>query len=155
MVYDLGANNGLHSLLFANLVGSNGRVFSFEPLKSNCDEIKENLSLNNIGNVEIVNAAVGDSNGETTFYLGQHDKQGSVVGIGLQTGKEEKVKIITLDSFIDREINLLVNGEVKYKARPGLKKHRLAVRVTNPVLLETEEQIEEQLQLHNDSGGGS
>lgn len=100
VVYDLGANNGLHSLLFANLVGSNGRVFSFEPLKSNCDEIKENLSLNNIRNVEIVNAAVGDSNGETTFYLGQHDKQGSVVGIGLQTGKEEKVKIITLDSFI-------------------------------------------------------
>ena len=70
--------------------------------------------------------------------------------MGLQRGD-----VITLDSFIDREINLLVNGEVKYKARPGLKKHRLAVRVTNPVLLETEEQIEEQLQLHNDSGGGS
>ena len=70
--------------------------------------------------------------------------------MGLQRGD-----VITLDSFIDREINLLVNGEVKYRARPGLKKHRLAVRVTNPVLLETEEQIEEQLQLHNDSGGGS
>jgi FkbM family methyltransferase len=100
VVYDLGANNGLHSLLFANLVGAKGRVFSFEPLKSNCDEIAENLRLNNIQNVEIVNAAVGDSNGEVTFHLGHHDKQGSLVGIGLETGREVKVKMITLDGFI-------------------------------------------------------
>ena len=70
--------------------------------------------------------------------------------MGLQRGD-----VITLDSFIDREINLLVNGEVKYKARPGLKKHRLAVRVTNPVMLESEEHIEEQLRLHNESGEGA
>jgi flagellar motor switch protein FliM len=70
--------------------------------------------------------------------------------MGLQRGD-----VITLDTFIDREINLLVNGEVKYKARPGLKKHRLAVRVTNPVMLESDEQIEEQLRLHNESGEGA
>jgi FkbM family methyltransferase len=100
VVYDLGANNGLHSLLFANLVGNSGKVISFEPLKSNCNEIAENLQLNNIKNVDITSAAVGDSNGEVTFHLGMHDKQGSVVGIGLQTGQEVKVKMITLDSFI-------------------------------------------------------
>jgi flagellar motor switch protein FliM len=70
--------------------------------------------------------------------------------MGLQRGD-----VITLDTFIDREIDVLVNGEVKYKARPGLKKHRLAVRVTNPVLLEAEEQLEDQLRLHSDSGEGS
>jgi flagellar motor switch protein FliM len=69
--------------------------------------------------------------------------------MGLQRGD-----VITLDTFIDREVDLLVNGEVKYKARPGLKKHRLAVRITNPVLLEGEEIIEEQLRLHGEGGEG-
>lgn len=70
--------------------------------------------------------------------------------MGLQRGD-----VITLDSFIDREIELLVNGEPKYKARPGLKKHRLAVRITSPVPLEGEEVMEEQLRLHGESGEGA
>ena len=69
--------------------------------------------------------------------------------MGLQRGD-----VIALDSYIDREINLLVNGEIKYKARPGLKKHRLAVRITNPVQLESEEVLEEQLRIHGDGEGG-
>ena len=69
--------------------------------------------------------------------------------MGLQRGD-----VITLDSYIDREIDLLINGEIKYKARPGLKKHRLAARITNPVPLESEEPIEEQLRMHSDGGGG-
>jgi FkbM family methyltransferase len=100
VVYDLGANNGLHSLLFAKLTGEQGIVFAFEPLKSNCEEINENAALNNIKNIEIVNVAVSNSNGETVFHLGEHDKQGSLVGIGSETGKDIQVKTITLDSFI-------------------------------------------------------
>jgi FkbM family methyltransferase len=100
VVYDLGANNGLHSLLFAHLTGTEGKVFSFEPLKSNCTEIAENASINNLRNIEIVNAAVGDAEGEVTFHLGMHDKQGSVVGIGREVGQDVKVKMLTLDSFI-------------------------------------------------------
>src|SRR5438034_6125991 len=34
IVYDLGANTGLHSLLFSRLVGHRGLVFAFEPVRS-------------------------------------------------------------------------------------------------------------------------
>lgn len=101
VVYDLGANNGLHSLLFAKLAGEQGAVFAFEPLKSNCGEISENASLNGIKNIQVVNVAVGDTDGEASFHLGQHDKQGSIVGIGRETGQQVKVNVITLDSFIN------------------------------------------------------
>jgi flagellar motor switch protein FliM len=62
--------------------------------------------------------------------------------LGLQRGD-----VITLDSFIGREVDVLVAGDVKYKARPGLQKSRLAVRITEPVKLETEEPLEEQLRV--------
>lgn len=100
VVYDLGANNGLHSLLFAKLTGDQGTVFAFEPLKSNCEEINENATLNGIKNIEIINAAVSDTDGEVDFHLGEHDKQGSIVGIGRETGRQVKVGVTTLDSFI-------------------------------------------------------
>lgn len=99
VVYDLGANNGIHSLLFSRLSGSGGKVYSFEPLKSNCIEIAQNAKLNN-ANITIVNAAVGEKSGETTFHLGLHDKQGSLVGIGVESGQTINVEVITLDGFI-------------------------------------------------------
>lgn len=60
--------------------------------------------------------------------------------MGLQRGD-----VITLDSIIDREVDLLINGELKYRGRPGLVKHRLAVRITAPVKTEAEDELEEQL----------
>ncbi|MBC7850502.1 MAG: FkbM family methyltransferase [Chitinophagaceae bacterium] len=101
VVYDLGANNGIHSLLFSKLVGAKGKVFSFEPLPSNCKEIMNNAALNNIDNIEVVQAAVSNQAGETVFHLGLHDKQGSLVGIGRESGNDIKVKLTTLDDFID------------------------------------------------------
>ncbi|MBE7170988.1 MAG: FkbM family methyltransferase [Williamsia sp.] len=102
-VFDLGANNGVHSLLFSKLTGSQGKVFAFEPLPQNIAEIEKNSSLNGISNIKIVPAAVSDKDGSTTFYLGRYDKQGSLVGIGSQTGREVNVKVVTLKTFIEQE----------------------------------------------------
>ena len=70
--------------------------------------------------------------------------------LGLQRGD-----VITLDTFLDREIDVLIHGEVKYHARPGLKKHRLAVRITEPIKTEAEDPLEGQLRLTEDGAGGS
>ena len=102
-IFDLGANNGIHSLLFSKLVGKSGKVFSFEPLPENIAEIEKNKTLNGISNIQVVPAAVGNTDGETTFYLGRFNKQGSIVGIGSQTGKEVSVQLLTLKTFIERE----------------------------------------------------
>ncbi len=101
VVYDLGANNGIHSLLFSKLTGEHGKVFSFEPLPANCKEIEVNIALNHIKNIQVVQVALSSQSGETVFHLGLHDKQGSLVGIGRESGNDIKVRIVTLDEFIE------------------------------------------------------
>lgn len=48
--------------------------------------------------------------------------------LGLQRGD-----VIRLDALVDHEIEVLVNGEPKYRGRPGLKRHRLAVRISSMI----------------------
>ncbi len=77
IVYDLGANNGLHGLLMAPLVGETGMLYNFEPFEENIQEIEENYNLNNITNYRNIHAAVSDRNGMETFVIGDHHKRGS------------------------------------------------------------------------------
>lgn len=100
VVYDLGANNGLHGLLMAGVVGEKGIVYNFEPLETNLGEIVENFQLNKITNFRNVQAAVSGKDGKETFVLGEHDKQGSISNNGQASAKTVDVKCITLDSFI-------------------------------------------------------
>lgn len=102
VIYDLGANNGIHSLLFSKLTGKDGKVFSFEPLPENCKEIENNARLNNLENISVIQTAVSNKTGATTFSLGLHNKQGSLVGIGRSSGNFIDVSLITLDDFIDQ-----------------------------------------------------
>lgn len=102
-VFDLGANNGIHSLLFSKLVGNNGKVYAFEPLASNIEEIKKNCELNNVKNIQTVGSAVGSYDGEVKFVVGNSNKQGSIKGIGTESGKELSVKLISLRTFIENE----------------------------------------------------
>ena len=105
-VFDLGANSGLHSILFSKLVGSRGRVYSFEPLPNNIVEIEQVVAINKLHNLEIVKMAVSDTCGEARFHLGIHNKQGS-----LQRSLDElwndvestiSVGVTTLDNFIEK-----------------------------------------------------
>lgn len=56
-VYDIGANMGLYSIQFSNIVGSGGKVFSFEPSIINFKKLSDNV--NNISNIININNAVG------------------------------------------------------------------------------------------------
>jgi FkbM family methyltransferase len=46
VVLDIGANIGVHTLLLADLVGSSGRVLSFEPTEFAIRKLRRNLELN-------------------------------------------------------------------------------------------------------------
>lgn len=58
---DGGANIGLVSLLFSGWVGPSGRVLSFEPTPAAAAQLRKNLELNGVGNVELVEAALAGS----------------------------------------------------------------------------------------------
>ncbi len=100
-VYDLGANAGIHSLLFSDLVGAAGKVVAFEPLPRNTALLRTLRDLNKLDNLRIEECAVGSDAGVSAFKLGAHDKQGSLVGIGRETGEELRVQVVSLDSFVE------------------------------------------------------
>ena len=101
VVWDLGANTGIHTLLFARLAGSNGQVVAFEPLHVNARQVSETCALNAMANVAVVEKAVSDSTETQVFRLGNDDKQGSLVGIGCEDGTVMEVACTTLDAFLD------------------------------------------------------
>ncbi len=68
VVLDVGANVGLHTLLFSKLVGEEGKVVAFEPNELNLERLICNISLNAISNIKIECSAVSDEIGEKLFY---------------------------------------------------------------------------------------
>jgi FkbM family methyltransferase len=67
VVYDIGANVGLHTLLFSRLVGEEGRVFAFEPSRDTAVLLAEHIRINRKRNVTIIQKAIGGRTGEMRF----------------------------------------------------------------------------------------
>jgi len=68
VVLDVGAHIGYFTLLFAKLVGSEGKVFSFEPEPKNFELLTKNIEINNYENVITESKIVSDKNKTCTLY---------------------------------------------------------------------------------------
>jgi FkbM family methyltransferase len=64
-VWDIGANVGLYTSKFADIVGSSGSVYAFEPSPKNLERLRAVVSLT--GNVTVMPVALGDREGEVAF----------------------------------------------------------------------------------------
>jgi FkbM family methyltransferase len=100
---DVGAHVGFQSMLGAELVGTSGRVVSFEPQRQIFDYVERNLKP--YPQIRLTAAAVGDSTGFVTFY--QHDMalsafSGSALSGGHQnpSGRQHIVPVVTLDEAL-------------------------------------------------------
>ena len=69
VVLDIGANIGYYTLIFAKLVGCNGKIFAFEPEPFNYDLLQKNIKINNYDNVTTEQKAVGNENDVIKLYL--------------------------------------------------------------------------------------
>lgn len=67
VVYDVGGNWGQMALFFAAAVGKAGKVFTFEPAPGNIAQLKKNLALNHLDQVEVIDMALGTQVGRRTF----------------------------------------------------------------------------------------
>lgn len=100
---DIGANIGTYTCLLSNLVGPNGKVFSFEPLPRTFVVIKRVAQLFNLKNSTILQLCVGDRDGfiEFTGFTGRPGRT-YTAGIKVASDNEsdcQKVPIITIDTF--------------------------------------------------------
>jgi FkbM family methyltransferase len=100
-VIDAGGCWGDSALYFANAVGPNGRVFTFEFSPDNLDVMSKNLDLNKglAERIQIVDSALWDISGGTLSY----ESNGPATCL-LHGRKEEKqVSTITLDDFVAKQ----------------------------------------------------
>lgn len=95
VVYDIGANTGIYTVLACRSVGANGRVFSFEPATMNLFYLNENIRANHFVNCEIIPKAVSNLDGTVQFGLGKESCLGKILADGLL-----RVPSTSLDSFV-------------------------------------------------------
>ena len=107
-VLDIGANHGIYALVAAQRVGPHGRIVAFEPNAQLCDLLRASVSVNGLANiVEVVQCAVGDTDGEATLEFDEHwaahgqirphiEAPATVRGMA---ARSERVRCIALDSF--------------------------------------------------------
>lgn len=97
VVLDIGANIGQMSVYYADWAKT---VWSFEPLPHLFQIAQENISQNNIQNVEVFNSAVGEK--ECDLYMKSVATNDGASFVTNKGGKDlVKVKSITLDSLLD------------------------------------------------------
>ena len=77
VVVDAGAYIGTHTVAFSLMVGSRGRVHSFEPNHSACVLLAENASASAINNITIHEMALGDRSSKARLLAGEPQNIGS------------------------------------------------------------------------------
>ena len=92
VVYDIGANIGFYSVLFAKKVGTNGKVFAFEPETLNFERLRANADLNRLGNLIPCPFALG---AETQMlFLKRHSNEAGEGAHGIvETAGENTIPI--------------------------------------------------------------
>jgi len=112
VVLDLGANIGYYTLIFAKLVGKQGKVYAFEPDPNNFKLLQKNIEVNNYTNVELIQKAVSDKNGKATMYIVEEHPAGNRLFDAHDKADRNtiEVKTIRLDDFFNNdnhEINFI------------------------------------------------
>jgi FkbM family methyltransferase len=64
-VFDCGAHQGVHSIIYSRIVGLRGRVFAFEPFPINLEIAKLNAALNRCSNIDFIDVAVSSHAGQS------------------------------------------------------------------------------------------
>lgn len=98
-VVDVGAHIGYYSLLSAKLVGSQGKVFAFEPDPMYYSLLEKNIEANKFDAIiEPFRVAVGDKQRQATLFLGKSTGT-SLFKIPDITGQTTITDVISLDEF--------------------------------------------------------
>jgi FkbM family methyltransferase len=102
-VVDVGAHVGYYTLLFARLVGNQGKVFAFEPDPENFAILQQNVALNGYSNVITVQKAVSDRSGTLSLYLSSQYKGDHRIYDSHDHRTSIEVGAVTLDEFFTDE----------------------------------------------------
>ncbi|MBV9673636.1 MAG: FkbM family methyltransferase [Verrucomicrobia bacterium] len=107
-VVDIGANQGLYTLLLADFARP-GKVFAFEPHPVLYEHLVTNVRENRVESVECSQTAISDSSGSLTMRLGRINLGNNyVVAAGANGSADLEVRAATLDElFQETKVDFL------------------------------------------------
>lgn len=120
-IVDIGANLGYFTVLASKLTGNTGKVFAFEPDKTNFKFLQENVKLNfpKASNIKLVNAAVGNKEKKELLYHSPHNK-GDHRLVPIEEGftDTQEVKEVLLDRYLrNTKIDLIKSDTQGYEGK--------------------------------------
>ncbi len=99
-VVDAGANIGYYTLLAAKSAGNGGSVYAFEPDPAYYALLKKNIEVNRLSKiVELFQAAIGNAENKSAFFLGNFTANSFFSLPGVTTDKTIIVDVVSLDKF--------------------------------------------------------
>lgn len=110
IVFDIGANVGLFSLLASEKLKDNGRIYSFEPNATIYNIFLKNIELNAFKNIYPQELALSDQNGSLVLHTPKSEYGSDAFSFLLNNKQKtsnfddnscQYVKVITLDHFIE------------------------------------------------------
>lgn len=99
IVFDLGANIGIFTVLLSKLVGNNGKVFAFEPDPELNMVLKQNIENNNLRNVFVHSYAVSDQSKKAKFSINKEQDGDNRLDSSSMNHNMIEVDTITIDEF--------------------------------------------------------
>ncbi len=99
---DAGANIGYYTLMASSIIGDAGHVYAFEPSPYAVGKLKETVRENDIGNVTITEAALGDAKGEAAIYLSKSRANHTPTMIENDGGRPHMIRVEMLDEFLEK-----------------------------------------------------
>ena len=99
-VFDVGANVGAYTLLFAAWAGDRGRVFAFEPAPEALAGLRTHVALNGLqSRVDIVETAIASSTGRAPFAVHPSGGASSLAVSAVEQAAVVTVPTDTIDNF--------------------------------------------------------
>jgi FkbM family methyltransferase len=103
---DVGAMIGYYTLIFANRVGSTGRVYAFEPDPDNFGLLEENVRMNGYDHVTCRQAIVGDHTGRASLFPAPEQYKGDARAYATDGRPSIEVDVVRLDDVVDEPVDL-------------------------------------------------
>lgn len=105
--FDVGANQGLYTMIAARRVGGGGLVVAFEPVPSVMRRLERNVALNGYGNVRTEQVAVSTAEGSVDMHVcreGFESLSSLREPAGDVTVRREilRVPLVSLDDYVER-----------------------------------------------------
>jgi len=152
VVLDVGANYGQMSILFSEIAGKGGKVYSFEADDFIYEILTKNIEVNNRENIKPVFGAVHDREGETLFFpIQDFERFGTYGSYGIDYTNQKKgreVKTLTIDSLEIREKISFMKVDIQGGDLLALKGAVKTIQINKmPILFEFEYLFQDDLNL--------